>query len=56
LPSLVGRLAISGGTVAVLGRRDAEKAVREVAETYSKGTTLISGSSQGMLYRLKAES
>lgn len=45
----------SGGTVAVLGRHDAENAVREIAQSYSKGTTVISGSSQGMLYRLKAE-
>ena len=46
----------SGGTVAVLGRRDADKAVREIADSYSKKTTVITGSSQGTLYRLQAES
>ncbi len=41
----------SGGTVAVLGRRDAEKSVRAVAEKYAQATghypLLISGSSPG---------
>lgn len=37
----------SGGTVAVLARSDAGGAVREVAERYAKGTTVISGSSPG---------
>ena len=37
----------SGGTVAVLGRSDAGDAVKEVAERYAKGTTVISGSSPG---------
>lgn len=37
----------SGGTVAVLARSDAGDAVREVAERYAKGATVISGSSPG---------
>jgi len=37
----------SGGTVAVLGLSDAGDAVKEVAERYAKGTTVISGSSPG---------
>lgn len=37
----------SGGTVAVLARIDAGDVVKEVAERYAKGTTVISGSSPG---------
>ena len=37
----------SGGTVAVLARRDAGDAVEEIARRYGKGTLVISGSSPG---------